>query len=81
MMIGGPILEKETEIQILNELKSMNKSLQEMNEKIDNIDSDGKPASLLWDIIKSLLIGVFILGPAIIVVMSLFQLIGSWLFN
>lgn len=74
-------MENETEKQILNELKSMNKSLQEMNEKIDNIDSDGKPSSLVWDIIKSLLIGVFILGPAIVVVISLFQLIGSWLFN
>ncbi|MBP3951708.1 hypothetical protein [Bacillus suaedae] len=74
-------MENETEKQILKELKSMNKSLQEMNKKIDNIDSDGKPSSLLWDISKSLLIGVFILGPAIVVVMSLFQLIGSWLFN
>lgn len=57
-------MEKNTEIQILNELKNINKSIEELNNRIDNIDSDGKPGLIIWDLVKSLLIAVFILGPA-----------------
>lgn len=57
-------MEKNTEIQILNELKNINKSIEELNNRIDNIDSDGKPGLIIWDLVKSLLIGDFILGPA-----------------
>lgn len=74
-------MEKDTESQILDELKNINKSLQEMNIKIDNIDSDGKPPFIIWDIIRSLLIGVFIVGPAIVVAVVIFQIISSWIFN
>ncbi|WP_181350868.1 hypothetical protein [Thalassobacillus sp. CUG 92003] len=69
-------MEKETERQILNELNNINQSLQDMNEKIDN---DSKPPSIIWDIIKSLLIGVFILGPALAVVVGIFQILASWM--
>ncbi|MCP3032476.1 hypothetical protein LF817_14205 [Halobacillus sp. A1] len=69
-------MEKETEDQILNELKNINKSLEDMNEKID---SDGKPPFIIGDIIKSLLIGILILGPAIAVAIGIFQILGSWI--
>ncbi|MDL4839747.1 hypothetical protein [Aquibacillus rhizosphaerae] len=73
-------MEKDTERQILEELKNINRSLQGMNEKIDSIDDEGKTSSIIWDIIKSLLIGFLILGPGIAVAMGLFQLIHSWFF-
>lgn len=74
-------MDMDKENQILNELKNINKSIQELNNKIDNIDSDGKPPLIIWGLIKSLLIGVFILGPAIAIAMTIFQLIGSFFFN
>ncbi|MFA9557588.1 hypothetical protein ACERII_09810 [Evansella sp. AB-rgal1] len=74
-------MEKDTENQILNELKNINKSLHDINIKIDNIDSEGKPTFILWDVIRSLLIGVFIVGPAIVVVVVIIQIISSWIFN
>ncbi|WP_156289802.1 hypothetical protein [Oceanobacillus salinisoli] len=74
-------MEKNTESQILDELKNINKSLQDMNEKLDKTDSDGKPSIIIWDIIRSLLIGVFIVGPAIAVVIVLFQVISGLIFN
>ena len=71
-------VDKNTESEILSELKNINKSLQDMNKKID--DSDGKP-SLIWDVIKSLLIGVFIVGPGIAVAIGIYQIISSWIIN
>jgi len=41
---------------------------------------DGKPLFIVGDIIKSLLIGVIIVGPAIAVAIA-FQVIGGWLLN
>lgn len=73
-------MEKNTEDQILNELKNINHSLQEINEKIDNEESKRKGPSLT-DILRSLLIGVFIVGPAIVVVILIFQILGTWIFN
>lgn len=52
-----------------------------MNEKIDAIDKGGKPAFNLWEIIRSLLIGVCIVGPGLAVAIVVFQVIYSWLFN
>ncbi|MDQ0298251.1 hypothetical protein J2S78_000659 [Salibacterium salarium] len=74
-------MEKDTESKILDELKNINKSLHNMDKKINDIDSDGKPPIIIWDIIKSLLIGVFIVGPSIAVVLIIFQVISSWMFN
>lgn len=72
---------KDTESQILDELKKINRSIQNMNEKINHIDSDGKPPIIIWDIIKSLLIGAVIVGPSIAVALIIFQFISSLLFN
>ncbi|MCD5324439.1 MULTISPECIES: hypothetical protein [Pontibacillus] len=73
-------MEKNTEDQILNELKNINHSLQEINEIIDNEES-GRKGPSLTDILRSLLTGVFIVGPAIVVVILIFQILGAWIFN
>lgn len=62
-------MDKNMEKQILDELKNINQSLQEVN----NQNDDKKPSSLIYDVIRSLLIGFLIAGPAIAVVMVVFQ--------
>ena len=74
-------MEKNTEQQILEELKTINKSIQEINSKIDDLDRDGKPISILWDMLKSFVIGILIVGPVIAIVIILIQIIGNWTFN
>ncbi|GGK02546.1 hypothetical protein GCM10007063_26070 [Lentibacillus kapialis] len=64
-------MENDTEKQILNELKNINQSLQEFNKQ----NNDKKLSSLLYDVIQSLLIGFLIVGPALAVVMVIFQYI------
>ncbi|WP_157052458.1 hypothetical protein [Ornithinibacillus contaminans] len=67
-------LEKNTEEQILSDLQEIKQSLQELNARSAS-EQEGKPSTILWDIIKSLLIGVCILGPALAIVLVLFQYI------
>ena len=74
-------MEKNTEQQILEELKTINKSIQEMNSKIDDLNRDGKPISILWHMLKSFVIGILIVGPVIAIVIILIQIIGNWTFN
>lgn len=74
-------MEKDTEQRILEELKNINKSLDNINNKIDEVDKDGKPSFIIWDLIKSLLIGIIIVGPAIAVAIIVFQFLYSWLFG
>ena len=74
-------MEKNTEQQILEELKTINKSIQEINSKIDDLDRDGKPISILWGMLKSFVIGILIVGPVIAIVIILIQIIGNWTFN
>ncbi|WP_087974954.1 hypothetical protein [Oceanobacillus rekensis] len=74
-------MEKDTEQQILEELKDINKSLENMNNMIEEVDRDGKPSFIIYDLIRSLLIGIVIVGPAIAVVIIVFQVLYSWLFG
>ena len=74
-------MDKNTENQILNELKNINKTLQDLNKRIDTFDSESKRPFILWDILRSLLIGVFIVGPAIVVVITIFQILVTWIFH
>jgi len=76
-------MEKDTENQILEELRSINKSLEHLNRKIDGADDRGdeKPGFLLWDVIKSLLIGIFIVGPALAVTVTMVLVLYSWFFG
>jgi hypothetical protein len=74
-------MEKETEQQVLKELKSINQSLEKINSKIDEIEKDGKPGFVLGDLLKSLLIGVLVIGPVIAVIIVASQVVGSWLFG
>lgn len=74
-------MENNTEKQILEELRNINKSLEHMDSKIDPIDRGGKTGFIVWDIIRSLLIGVVIVGPAIAVTIIVFQILYSWLFG
>ncbi|UOR10644.1 hypothetical protein [Halobacillus amylolyticus] len=69
-------IERDTEKQILEELKNINQSLQDINE-----GNNDEKSPLIFDIVKSLLIGVLIVGPAIAVVMVFFQVLGIWMFN
>ncbi|WP_431802317.1 hypothetical protein [Halobacillus andaensis] len=66
-------MEKDTEKQILEELRNINQSIQDVNSK----EKESYPT--VYDIIRSLLIGVLIVGPAIAVVIGVFQIIGSWM--
>ncbi|MCP3027083.1 hypothetical protein [Halobacillus sp. A5] len=68
-------MEKDTEKQILEELRNINQSIQNVNSK----EKESYPT--VYDIIRSLLIGILIVGPAIAVVIGVFQLLGSWILN
>ncbi|UOQ92737.1 hypothetical protein MUO14_20320 [Halobacillus shinanisalinarum] len=70
-------MERDTEKQILEELKNINQSLEDIKEKNNDIES----SPIIFDIVKSLLIGILIVGPAIAVVMVIFQILISWMFN
>ena len=74
-------MENNTEKQILEELRKINKSLEHMDNKIDTLEEEGKPGFIIWDIIRSLLIGVVIVGPAISVAIIVFQVLYNWLFG
>lgn len=67
-------MEKDTEQQILEELKDINESLQDINKQ----GNDKKISSLVFDVIRSLLIGVLIVGPALAVVILIFQYIVGY---
>ncbi|MUV38796.1 hypothetical protein JNUCC1_02667 [Lentibacillus sp. JNUCC-1] len=56
-------MEHNTEEQILEELKNINKSLDHLNEKMDLIERD-EDTSTTSDILKSLLLGLLLVGPA-----------------
>ncbi|MCF6409799.1 hypothetical protein [Pseudalkalibacillus salsuginis] len=66
-------MERNLEKEILDELKSINQSLQKLTEKNNEV----KQPSILIDIVKSLLVGICIVGPAIAVLYGLFQILGS----
>lgn len=63
-------MEKDTEKQILEELEKMNQSLQEVKQ-----NDSKEPSSLIYDVIRSLLIGLLIVGPAMAIVIVIFQYI------
>lgn len=79
--MGVFIVENNTEKQILEELRNINKSLKHMDNKMDTLEGEGKPNFIIWDIIRSLLIGVVIVGPAIAVAIIVFQVLYNWLFG
>ena len=81
MVMEKPTLVIMKFIQILEELKTINKSIQEINSKIDDLDRNGKPISILWGMLKSFVIGILIVGPVIAIVIILIQIIGNWTFN
>ncbi|RDI42185.1 hypothetical protein [Falsibacillus pallidus] len=66
-------MENNTEKQILNELQKISHALKELNEKLE----EDKPSFVLWDMLKSLLIGLFIVGPGIAVVFGIFAIISA----
>lgn len=70
-------MEKETENQIINELKNISQSLESINIKLE--ESEKKP--WFWLSVKSLLFGIFIVGPVIAVAMGIIMVISNWLFN
>ncbi|WP_461182660.1 hypothetical protein [Virgibacillus kimchii] len=74
-------MEKDTEEQILQELKHINTSLEHINSKLEDADKDDKPSFIISDIIKSLLIGIVIVGPALAVVVIGFFIVYNWLFG
>ncbi|SDJ15506.1 hypothetical protein [Salimicrobium halophilum] len=63
-------MDKEDEI--LEELKKTNRLLEEQKDEVT-------PFQAVMDMVKSLLLGVLIVGPILAVIIVLFQLIGSWL--
>lgn len=73
-------MEDNTENQILEELKSINKSLEQMNEKIDHIDSD-EDTSTSGDILKSLLVGLILVGPVAAIIVVVWQVIQNLFFS
>lgn len=78
---GVFIMKSDTEEQILEELRNLNKSMERLERKVDIIDEDGKPVFVLWDMLKSLLIGVVIVGPTIAVIVAVLYVLYSWLFG
>ncbi|SES01531.1 hypothetical protein SAMN04487944_11527 [Gracilibacillus ureilyticus] len=72
-------MEKNTETQILNELKMVNQKLNEMNWKLDDIDSESRTS--LWNIFRSLLIGILLVGPCIAIAIGLLQIVYTWIFK
>ena len=73
-------MENNTEQQILEELRDIKASLEHMDNKIEALEEE-KPGFIIWDVIRSLLIGVVIVGPAIAIAIILFQVLYSWLFG
>ncbi|WP_221567892.1 hypothetical protein [Alkalihalobacillus sp. TS-13] len=68
-------MENNTEKQILEELKSINQSLQSLISETTEM----KQPPLILDILKSLFIGVCVVAPALAVLYGLFQILGSWI--
>jgi hypothetical protein len=75
----GWLMEKDTEEQILDELKNMNRSLQSINTKLE--ESKENPNQTFFGPLKSLLFGLFIVGPAIAVVWGILLLLDGWVLN
>lgn len=73
-------MEKNTEKKILEELKNINNSLEEINEKIDYINAGGDE-STLWDTLKTLLIGLILVGPVVAIILVIWQIIQNWILN
>ncbi|WP_408009930.1 hypothetical protein ACJROX_06435 [Pseudalkalibacillus sp. A8] len=68
-------MEDNTDKKILEELRSINQSLKEIMENQQEVIQP----PILNDTVKSLFIGVFIVGPAIAILYGLFQILGSWM--
>lgn len=47
-----------------------------MNERLDDIEA-GEDTSMSWDILKSLLIGLILVGPAVAIIAVAWQLIQN----
>ncbi len=69
-------MEKDAEKQILEELKNINQTLEDINE---NNKKENSP--IIFDILKSLFVGVFVVGPVIAIVIVVVQILGSWVLN
>lgn len=72
-------MEKDTEKQILNELENINKALQDIHKKLDTQKNEEERPFGIGDILKSLLIGVFVVGPAIVVIVAIIMIVGYWI--
>ncbi|MFC7063434.1 hypothetical protein [Halobacillus seohaensis] len=70
-------MDESKEDQILQELKNIN---QKLDNRESHDDLDGKSGNIIFDIIKSLLIGTMIIGPALAVVIVVVPYIFNWLF-
>lgn len=67
-------MERETLREIQNELKNINEKLNSINQKLD--ENDEKNVPIFFVILKSLLVGMFIVGPVIAVIYGVLILIG-----
>ncbi|MGP4081111.1 hypothetical protein ACTWQL_14475 [Pseudalkalibacillus sp. R45] len=68
-------MEKSTEKQILEELKSINQSLQSLKAEATEV----KQPPLIVDILKSLFIGVCVVAPALAILYGIMLILGSWI--
>jgi hypothetical protein len=64
----------DSEKQIIKELKNINQSLDSIQERLD--ESEGKSASI-FDPIKALLIGLFIVGPVIAIAYGIILVLSA----
>ncbi len=74
-------MEKDTEEQILDELKNINGSLQSINTKLEESEENPNKFQTFFGPLKSLLFGLFIVGPAIAVVWGILLLLDGWVLN
>ncbi len=75
---GETAILMEKQEKILDELREIKRSLWDVHRRMDELEKKQKKPFLLWDIIRSLLIGLFAVGPAIIIVMVLWQFVLNW---
>ncbi|WP_335872129.1 hypothetical protein [Bacillus sp. 2205SS5-2] len=68
-------MDTDKEQQIMDELQIIKHTLQELKDETNN----DKPPHILLDIVRSLLIGLFLVGPAAVGIIGLILVIGSWL--
>lgn len=72
-MLGVTTIEKSTEEQMLEELKSINRRLKAMED-----EGDERPSVVIFDMVKSFFTGVLIVG-VIAVGFGLLQVLSSWI--